>query len=59
MYNKYVSIFWSVFINKTQLTAMSSASFTATNSFLYKLTPNHLQQAIEDSVAGLIWTGEY
>ncbi|KAG8215508.1 hypothetical protein J3R82DRAFT_9153 [Butyriboletus roseoflavus] len=34
----------------------ANASFSETSSSLYTLTPNQLQQAIEDSVAAIIWT---
>ena len=41
------------------MTAVSSAPHPAANSPLDTLTPNQLQQAIQDSVTALIWIGKY
>ncbi|KAG8215448.1 hypothetical protein J3R82DRAFT_9062 [Butyriboletus roseoflavus] len=40
----------------TACSLKNNASLSAANSSLYSLTPNQLQQAIEDSVAAIIWT---
>lgn len=37
---------------------MDSASLPEQNSTLYTVTPNQLQQAIENSVAAMIWIGK-